>query len=139
MEDFGLDSAAAARLLNQSGYYLDRRARYAEAEPLCQRALAIREKAPGPEHPDTAESLNNLALLYRNQGRYGEAEPLYQRALAIKDKALGPDHPRPPSAFATTPYSSERSAARLKPKSWKRGSRSRGDSVPRPTPRCRLQ
>jgi len=36
---------------------------YAKAEPLLERALAIREKAFGPEHPDTAMSLNNLACL----------------------------------------------------------------------------
>ena len=66
---------------------------YAEAEPLLQRALQIREKALGPEHPDVATSLNNLAVLYRAQGRYAEAEPLYQRALKIREKALGPEHP----------------------------------------------
>jgi tetratricopeptide (TPR) repeat protein len=93
VEDFGLDSVAAARLLNQSGYYLVDRARYAEAEPLYQRALAIREKALGPDHTDTATGLNNLAVLYDNQGRYAEAEPLHQRSLAIREKALGPDHP----------------------------------------------
>ncbi|MCP9787362.1 CHAT domain-containing tetratricopeptide repeat protein, partial [Cyanobium sp. N5-Cardenillas] len=47
----------------------------------------------GPEHPNTAQALNNLAFLYVNQGRYGEAEPLYKRALAIFEKALGPEHP----------------------------------------------
>ena len=93
VEDFGLDSAAAARLLNRSGYYLYGRARYAEAETLLQRALAICEKALGPDHPITATSLNNLALLYDDQGRRGEAEPLYQRALAIFEKAPGSDHP----------------------------------------------
>jgi CHAT domain-containing protein/tetratricopeptide (TPR) repeat protein len=67
--------------------------RYAEAEPLCKRSLAITEKALGPDHPDVAQSLNNLALLYRAQGRYAEAEPLYKRALAIFEKALDPDHP----------------------------------------------
>ena len=35
--------------------------RYADAEPLYKRALAIREKALGPDHPDVATSLNNLA------------------------------------------------------------------------------
>ena len=67
--------------------------RYAEAEPLFERALAIREKALGPDHPDVATRLNNLAVLYRDTGRHAEAEPLYQRALAIREKALGPDHP----------------------------------------------
>jgi tetratricopeptide (TPR) repeat protein len=92
-EDFGLDSLAAALLLNKSSYYLNERARYAEAEPLFRRARAIYEKALGPDHPYTATSLNNLAGLYENQGRYGQAELLYQRALAIREKALGPAHP----------------------------------------------
>ena len=38
--------------------------RYAEAEPLHQRALAIREKALGPEHPDVARSLKYCNDLY---------------------------------------------------------------------------
>jgi len=56
--------------------------------------LAIREKSLGPEHPDTATSLNNLALFYRSMGDYTAALPLYQHALAISEKAHGPDHPR---------------------------------------------
>jgi len=67
---------------------------YARAEPLYQRALAIHEQALGPEHPDTATSLNNLAGLYYAMGAYARAEPLYQRALAIAEKALGPEHPQ---------------------------------------------
>jgi tetratricopeptide (TPR) repeat protein len=50
--------------------------RYEEAEPLLQRALDIVEKVRGPEHPNTATSLNNLAELYYAQGRYEEAERL---------------------------------------------------------------
>ena len=67
--------------------------KHMDAEPICQRSLAIREKALGPEHPDVAVSLSNLADLYRDQGKYGEAEPLYQRSLAIREKMLGPEHP----------------------------------------------
>jgi tetratricopeptide (TPR) repeat protein len=62
-------------------------------EPLYARALAIWEKTLGPEHPNAAKSLNNLAGLYYNQGQYAKAEPLYQRTLAIGEKALGPEHP----------------------------------------------
>ena len=83
----------AARLLNRAGGYLRERARYGEAEPLWQRALAIVEQALGPDHPDTALSLNNLAVLYWYQGRLAEAGPLCERALAIFERALGPDHP----------------------------------------------
>ena len=47
----------------------------------------------GPQHPNVATILKNLAGLYSAQGRYGEAEPLYERALRIAKKALGPNHP----------------------------------------------
>ncbi len=93
IEKWGLEFPEAARLINQAGFYLYERARYAEAAPLYQRALAIREKVLGPEHPNVATSLNNLAALYDSQGKYAEAEPLYQRALAIWEQALGPAHP----------------------------------------------
>jgi tetratricopeptide (TPR) repeat protein len=93
IEEWDFAFQEAARLLTTAGYYLDGRARYGEAEPLYQRARAIYEKALGPEHPELATSLNNLAALYHAQGKYGEAEPLYQRARAIWEKALGPEHP----------------------------------------------
>ena len=51
------------------------------------------ESSLGPEHPDTATSLNNLALLLQAQGDLAGARPLYERALAIREKALGPEHP----------------------------------------------
>ncbi len=90
-EDFAFEEGG--RLLNNAAYYVHDRGRYAEAEPLYQRALAILERALGPDHPDVATSLNNLAALYRDQGRYAEVEPLQQRALTIQEHALGPNHP----------------------------------------------
>ncbi|MDW8469031.1 MAG: tetratricopeptide repeat-containing protein [Burkholderiales bacterium] len=66
---------------------------YARALPLLQRSLAIREKALGPEHPAVAQSLNDLAGLYRAMGEYARALPLYERSLAILEKALGAEHP----------------------------------------------
>ena len=82
----------AASLNNLAEIYR-KQGKYAQAEPLYKRSLAIMEKALGPEHPSVATSLNNLALLYQAQGKYAEAEPLYKRALAIVEKALGPEHP----------------------------------------------
>jgi hypothetical protein len=69
--------------LTEDAAALYKQAHYADAEPLLQEALAIREKASGPDDPDVAASLNDLAGLYRELGRYGDAEPLYRRALAI--------------------------------------------------------
>jgi tetratricopeptide (TPR) repeat protein len=83
-----------ALLLNNVAYYFNQRAACVEAEPLSQRALAIREKVLGPDHPEVGISLNNLAALYRAQGKYDLAEPLYRRSIAIAEKTLGSDHPR---------------------------------------------
>jgi len=65
---------------------------YAKAEPLLQEALRIRQKVLGSEHPDTANSLNNLAGLYQVMGEYAKAEPLQREAIQIYQKALGPEH-----------------------------------------------
>src|SRR3712207_4238207 len=80
-----LDRDVARSLDNLTWLYYAQ-GQYARAEPLSQRALAIREKGLGPEHPDVARSLNNLAWLYYAQGQYAKAEPLSQRALAIREK-----------------------------------------------------
>ena len=86
-------SIEEAARLNEQAIQLYQQGRYADAEPLLKRSLAIYEKALGPDHPDVATSLNNLAVLYSNQGRYADAEPFHKRALAIYEKALGSDHP----------------------------------------------
>ncbi|WP_164928885.1 CHAT domain-containing tetratricopeptide repeat protein [Gloeobacter violaceus] len=88
----GGELAEAARL-DEQGVQLREAGRYKEAQPLAEQALATREKALGPEHPEVAKSLNNLALLYTERGEYAEAEPLFRRALAIREKAFGPEHP----------------------------------------------
>ena len=83
----------AGDMLDKAGTYLRERAQYLEAESLLVRALSIREQQLGSEHPDTAKSLNSLAMLYRLQGKYEQAEPLYQRALSIREQKLGAEHP----------------------------------------------
>ncbi len=60
--------------------------KYAEAEPLNQRALVIREKALGPDHPHVAQSLENYATLLRETGRNTEAAKMEARAKAIRAK-----------------------------------------------------
>ena len=68
--------------------------RFNETESLLKRALSIREKSLGPEHPDVAETLGNQAELYRHQGRFAEAEAVNKRVVLIVEKALGSEHPR---------------------------------------------
>jgi tetratricopeptide (TPR) repeat protein len=65
----------------------------AEARPYYERFLAISERVLGAEHPDTARSLNNLAVLCYYEHDYQQAARLMRRALGIWDAVLGPDHP----------------------------------------------
>jgi tetratricopeptide (TPR) repeat protein len=81
-----------AELLDRAGGYFHGRAAYSQAAQLYCDALAIREKALGPEHPDTAVSLNNLAVLLNDQGDLVGARSLHERALAINEKARGQTH-----------------------------------------------
>src|SRR5207247_9152867 len=85
------DVIRAATLNNLAERYKEE-GRYADAEPLYKRVLAINEKARGPDHLSVALALNDLAELYKEEGRYAEAEPLYKRALATRKEDLGPTH-----------------------------------------------
>jgi CHAT domain-containing protein/Tfp pilus assembly protein PilF len=72
---------------------LYRAGKFSEAMPLAQRALAMREKALGPDSQSVGTTLNIISYLYRSQGLYNEAMAPAQRALAIREKGLGPDNP----------------------------------------------
>jgi TonB family protein len=58
-----------------------------KAENMFQRALAVREKAFGPEDVKVAESVLALAQFYRFRKDYDRALPGYKRALTIYGKA----------------------------------------------------
>ncbi len=82
-----------ARRLHQQSRDLRQKGEYDEALPLAERALGIREKVLGPNHPLVADSLHFIAIIYDDKHDYVRAEPLNDRALAIRAQALGPDHP----------------------------------------------
>jgi tetratricopeptide (TPR) repeat protein len=88
-----MDKPTVATSLNRLARLYYKQEQYALAEPLYKRALAINEKAFGPESPDVAANLNNLAYLYDKQGQYALSEPLFKRAMAIYEKSYGPDSP----------------------------------------------
>ena len=52
---------------------------------------ASHEKAWGPDHTSTLDTVNNLDNLYKSQGKLDEAEKMFQRALQGYEKALGVD------------------------------------------------
>lgn len=85
-------SVKEAKRLNARVVELFGQGHYEQAVPQAQLAVVINEKVFGPEDPETAASLNNLAMLFEATGAYAKAEPLYQRALAIAERTLGPEH-----------------------------------------------
>ncbi len=90
----GLRAQSAALMeAYQQGATLYQAGRYDEALPFWKKALELVQREFGPEHPSTANLLNNLAGVYQAQGRYAEAEPLYKRSLAIRENTLGAEHP----------------------------------------------
>lgn len=63
------------------------------AKVFLSRSLEMRQRVLGPDHPDCAQSLNNLAALHTERREYETAEDMYEKALDIRKKALSPDHP----------------------------------------------
>jgi tetratricopeptide (TPR) repeat protein len=75
------------------GCLLEGQGDFAGARPCYERALAIREKTLGPEHPDMRHVSTTLPACTRPRTTLRGARPLYERALAITEKAIGPEHP----------------------------------------------
>jgi len=67
--------------------------RYLKAKSLLQPASEV-AMLLGELHPTFAESLVNLADLYRAQGDSNRSGPLLRRALAIYEKSVGTDSPQ---------------------------------------------
>jgi len=83
--------ADAAWLLDGAGAYLRVQARFTDAKAQLERALAITEATYGPDHPNVAVGLNNLALILCDLGQPEAARPLQERALAIWESAAEPN------------------------------------------------
>ncbi|MDR1796756.1 MAG: tetratricopeptide repeat protein, partial [Clostridiales Family XIII bacterium] len=82
-----------SRLHNEMGFGLYEKGDYGKALELYDKALAIREKVLGKEHPVTAAIYGHIADVYHEQGEYGKALEWHGKALAIKEKVLGKEHP----------------------------------------------
>lgn len=65
----------------------------AAAGDLLQQAVHLQEAHLGPDHPDLANTLNNLGVACEKTGRLKEAAACYRRAYEIAAAAFAPDHP----------------------------------------------
>jgi len=68
-------------------------ARFGEAATILEEALTVIGGDNDPNQLIMAESLHDLANVYRRQGHYDEAEPLYLRAREIRVQVLGAQDP----------------------------------------------
>jgi tetratricopeptide (TPR) repeat protein len=74
-------------------------ARLTLLEPFYRWALALAEDRLGPDHPETAIGLNNLALLLQATNRLSDAEPLMRRVVSIFEVSYGEEHPKVATAL----------------------------------------
>jgi CHAT domain-containing protein len=88
----GSDYAYSAGAYGEIGWITRQQGRLEESAVYYEKALAIMEKAHGPNHIDVAMALDWLADVYNQDHRYAEAEPLYQRALRIHESYVGASH-----------------------------------------------
>ena len=63
------------------------------ADELLRTIARIQEDELGSQHPDLANTLNNLAIVAEKTGRPDDAETFYRRAVAIASASLAPDDP----------------------------------------------
>jgi CHAT domain-containing protein len=88
---FGKDSFQIAFQLQNLGLIAqDHTKDYPKALDYYWRAVAIFEKSRGPDQPQAATILNNIANIYKQNGDYQKALELHQRVHAIAVKKLGP-------------------------------------------------
>ena len=69
--------------------------RHADAVRLGEEVLTLAKVKLGPDHPDTLETMNDLARSYGSvqPPRHADAVRLGEEALALTKAKLGPDHP----------------------------------------------
>jgi tetratricopeptide (TPR) repeat protein len=82
-----------ANILSGLGMLYLKYGAFERAEPVLQRAREVRQNVFGYDHPQTAQSLENLAALARHRDNPQVAEQLCHQALAIRQQKLGPYHP----------------------------------------------
>ncbi len=95
----GLDQEARTALASIAGTDAEAErlygeGKYAEAQAVTERQLAVHRRVLGDEHPNTLSSINNMGVLLRSQGKLAEAEPYYREALEGRRRVLGSEHPQ---------------------------------------------
>jgi len=94
----------SAHAMNAQGQTLWAQGKYAQAQPLFEKALEINRRLLTDDHPDTANSYNNVAANLNDRGKYAQAQPLVEKALEIRRRLLTDDHPDIAISYSTLAY-----------------------------------
>ena len=65
----------------------------------CEKSLLIREKALGSKHEQTANSYNNIAVLYKLNTQYEKSLEYFKKAIDVRESVMEFDH-----AYTLTSY-----------------------------------
>ncbi|RYP67309.1 hypothetical protein DL771_007327 [Monosporascus sp. 5C6A] len=84
---------ARASLLHRAAGFFDYQGQWKDAEKFQVQATELRRELLGEEHPDTLNSMANLASTYLNQGRWEEAESLGVQVMETRKRVLEKEHP----------------------------------------------
>lgn len=92
-EKFPQQDSRLARTLDRIGEFLHKAEKYGQAEMAWWRSLQIKLKVLGENHPEVANTGNQLAGLHYIMGRFSEAENYSKKCQAIYEKCYGIEHP----------------------------------------------
>jgi tetratricopeptide (TPR) repeat protein len=83
----------SANTMETQAEALHEKAKYAQAQPMFEKALETRRRLLTDEHPDTALSYNGVAMNLNALGKYAQAQPMFEKALGIRRRLLTDEHP----------------------------------------------
>jgi tetratricopeptide (TPR) repeat protein len=81
------------------GWIKDDQGKHTEAITYYEKSLEIRQKTLSENHPDLANSYNNIGNVYRNMGEYSKALSSHKKAVEIDQKTLPANHPDLASSY----------------------------------------
>src|SRR3954451_23438227 len=91
--DAGQGAPRHAQLDAQPRRPLQRGGRRPEALRLTEQVVEARRRTLGEEHPDTLNSMHNLAVYFSEAGRRPEALRLTEQVVEPRRRTLGEEHP----------------------------------------------
>ncbi len=92
IEKFNIESEQVSYILHTTGSCYDAQSQYDKALKFYFKALGMKEKILGNNHPDTAATYYNIGSVYYNLGSYNDALNFYDKAYEIFQNELGSNH-----------------------------------------------